>query len=353
MAFETISPNMNLTIPGVALTGSPAWAEDLNNSLSLIDSHNHSNGQGVQITPEGIDINAEFPMNGNDITDARSVRFASQGSPLSLPSDLGCIYVSGADLYYNDTAGNQVRITQSGAVVGTPGSITALAAPASATYVAGNGTFVWQQAVNTAANMDMASAIIRKTTASSAGITIAAPVGLSVDYTMSLPSAPPAQTTLLAMDPSGNLTLNSPANNQVSSSCGVFTIVDADGITDVTNLSVTISANGRPILLALQGIAGGGGGGDSALLAFGQDPGNVSCRANMYLVRGASTIQTYTYDMTINSVTGVGLLEIPPGFLMIDVPSAGSQTYKIQLQSAGGFGASVTLKNYVLVAYQL
>jgi len=56
MAFENISPNMNLPIPGVGQTLGPTWATDLNNSLTLVDQHNHTAGYGVPIPPAGLKV---------------------------------------------------------------------------------------------------------------------------------------------------------------------------------------------------------------------------------------------------------------------------------------------------------
>lgn len=203
MAGESYSPNMSLIIPGVGSTFGPDWASDLNASLLLIDSHDHTAGNGVQITPSGLDINSDLSMQANNLTSVRSVRMQAQGSPLALASDLGCIYVSGDDLYYNDTLGNQVRITASGAVAGTPGSIASLVAPASATYVGGSSKFVWQSNVNVAADMDAGAIILRNLTVSSFGLTLQPP-SLSSDYAITLPTLPVSQK-IMTLDASGNM----------------------------------------------------------------------------------------------------------------------------------------------------
>lgn len=111
------TPNMGLTTPIVGVTTSPTWALNVNSDLSIIDQHDHSSGNGVQITPAGLNITIDLPFNDNNATTLRSSRYTSQGSPLSLVTDIGCTYVSGADLYYNDTIGNQIRLTQSGSIV--------------------------------------------------------------------------------------------------------------------------------------------------------------------------------------------------------------------------------------------
>lgn len=204
MADTVPSPLMNMPVPSVGVDPGPDWANNLNSCLSILDGHTHAPGSGNQIKPSGIDINTDFTMNSNNLTNARSLRFVSQPSPIALPTDLGCIYESGVDLYYNDGNGNPIRLTQSGSIVGTAGSITGLVPPASATYIAGNQTFVWQSAVNTPANMDFASAVFRNLVANSKGLTLQPPNAMGFDYTVTLPVLPSSQK-IMTLDASGNM----------------------------------------------------------------------------------------------------------------------------------------------------
>lgn len=204
MAFESTSPNMNLVLPGVGATAGPQWSADLNASLTIIDAHDHTAGNGLPITPSALNINADLGFGANNATNLRSSRYIPQAS-LALPADLNAVYVSGVDLYYIDGAGNNVRLTQSGSIVGTSGSIANLVSPASATYVGTPSfTVVFQSDVSTPANLDGASLTIRNRTASSQGITLSAPAGLGSSYTLTLPALPPGQQ-IMTLDNSGNL----------------------------------------------------------------------------------------------------------------------------------------------------
>lgn len=213
MSDVTISPNMNLPVPIVGQELAPTWATDLNNSLNLIDSHNHSANQGVQINPSGININADLPFNGNNAISLRTTRFVSQLSPIPASGlDIGCLYESGVDLYYNDGAGNQIRITQGGNVAGAAGTITGLpSGTASASYQSSSGTFVFDQATSTGANIDVASIIIRYPgsypTPAGNFILLEAPSSLSGGYSLILPSIP-ASTSIVTLDTSGNIVGN-------------------------------------------------------------------------------------------------------------------------------------------------
>lgn len=204
MSFILDSANMNLPIPVTGQEIGPDYANDINACLMILDGHNHAAGAGVQINPNGINLNSDLPFNVNNATLLRSVRFSPQVAVLAGATDLGCLYEVGVDLYYNDGSGNHVRITQSGGVAGSPGSIAGLASPASATYISGSSTFVWQSAANTPANMDNASVILRNLVANSKGLTLAPPAAMGSDFTITLPSLPISQK-IVTLDASGNM----------------------------------------------------------------------------------------------------------------------------------------------------
>ncbi len=203
-----LSANMSLPVPVVGVEPGPKYASDINECLQIVDQHNHAPGSGVQINTTGLNIDADLELNSNNLTEIRSLRLEEQVAPIGGASDLGCVYNAGGDLYFNDALGNQIQITVDGHIAGTQGSISNLGPPnnnASASYIDATQTIVFQQDVNQAANLDVASVIIRKTSVSSAGIELAAPAGLASDYTITLPVAAPGSTSFLGMDSSGNV----------------------------------------------------------------------------------------------------------------------------------------------------
>lgn len=236
----TISPNMGLVVPTVGVEIGPDWATDLNASLDIIDGHNHSAGQGVQVTPDGLNINSDLSFIGNNAISLRSTRFSPESSPISGVSDLNALSVSGVDLYYRDGSGNSIRMTQGGSIVGTSGSITGLVSPASATYIPGTQTFVWQSAAVTPANMDFASAIFRNLSASSKGLTLSPPNAMASDYTLTLPALP-ASTSIITVTSSGTMAAGGNVR-QVNAQTGTtYTPVLADGIGYGTSPIVTMN----------------------------------------------------------------------------------------------------------------
>lgn len=200
MAF-ILSSNMNLPIPVVGQEPGPDYAFDINSSLTLIDQHDHSPGSGVQITPAGLNINADLDFHSAVALNLSGVNLVAQSTA---PAN-STIYESGTDLYFVDGVGNNVRITQSGGVVGAPGNITGLTSPASASYNAGSKTFVFQSGVNLAANLDGASLLLRNISPNSTfALTLQPPAGLSSNYSLTLPLIP-ASYNFLTIDTSGNI----------------------------------------------------------------------------------------------------------------------------------------------------
>ncbi len=192
---------MNLTLPVVGTTLGPLYATQLNAALTTVDAHNHSVGSGQQITPSGISITADLSFGSNNATLLRSTRYVNQSGNLVTATDVGCIFVKGYELYYNDNSGNHVQITSGGAVAGTPGSIGSLTSPASVNYSA--PTFVFQSDSLIPGNLDAGSVIIREVLVSAKGITLSSPAALAADYTLTLPAALPASTKILSLSSAG------------------------------------------------------------------------------------------------------------------------------------------------------
>lgn len=370
---STITPNMNLIVPGVGTEPGPTWGTDLNADLGILDQHNHSTGQGVPITPAGININADLPINGNNLTFVKTVNFQAQGSSLAgAAPNLGCVYVAGNELYYNDESGNVVAITKTGSVNAGAGSITGLpSGTASASYNAGSQTFVWQSATNTPANMDGGSFIFRDITANSHGVTLSAPPALASDLQLFWPPALPTSTSLVTLDTSGNIATfpsSPPAVNSyvevsssgvlsltpiigpnlvISSSSGNFTTTSNTAVS-VTNMSVTITTLGGPVVI---GFKGGGAAAAyiglestfnefvSAFYKIQRDGTDISLQDHRSFNQGDSTVQVW----------------IPPGALNIidDGATAGSHTYTLQVAMLGSATNTVVVNEVFMYAYEL
>lgn len=375
------TPYMGLDLPVVSTTPGPTYGTMNNTAFTTVDSHDHTTGKGVPVPSSGININADLAFNGNDAITLRSTRYSAQGSPLGAASDLGCCYVAGADLYYNDTAGNQIQLTAGGALnaasIGGIGGDYATS-NASVFYTLASTKFTFAQDTNQAAIMDVGPIIIRDTAVSANGITLQSPVALASSYSLTFPAALPAGNRFLSIDNTGligaswavdNSTIEVSANSvqvknlgitaaklaadsvttakildlnvtrpklvavgqQVSSACGSFT-TSSTSYVDVTNLSITLTTTGRPVILLMQGSTVEG---DGIMSGLGT--------AKLRFVRDSTAISYYNYF--VPSSDG-----IPVTPLAMDVPAAGTYTYKVQAKVAS---SSINLTGYVLVAYEL
>jgi hypothetical protein len=372
------SPLMNMPVPIVNVAPGPNYAYDVNNCLGLIDSHDHSFGKGTPVTPLGLNINSDLTIESNNLTNVRSVRFSIQSSAFTAPADINCLYDINGDAYFMDGLGRNVRITQDGGVAGSPGSITNLTPPASASYTSINQTFVFQSATNTPANLDAGSVIFRNILSGSNGVTLMAPSALASNYNLTLPLTPLVQS-FMTLDSSGNMAApwtvdNStieisggttvqvkdggitsaklaPLNSATSSSCGAFT-TNSSGF--VTNLSVTITTTGRPVsvgmlsdgsglLAAVQGVQFSGAtySDYGAIITIYRDSSPIATQQ----IRGATSATV---------VGGPGRASAPvSAFSHIDTPSAGSHTYEIHAQILTGQTDVVAVQYAVLMAYEL
>ena len=121
--MSTTTTNMSLIQPAVGVTVGPTWSSELNTSLGLIDIHDHTSGKGVQITPSGLNINADLEFNQNDATELRTLAFDS-GSAVTTTGDTRALYHSGGDIYWRNATGTAVQITDGTSVKTGAGSIS-------------------------------------------------------------------------------------------------------------------------------------------------------------------------------------------------------------------------------------
>jgi len=222
MANTTITPNMNLVVPVVATDPGPDWSNNVNASLSIIDGHNHTNGSGVPIGSDGLEIASDLPLNNNNVTQVKSVQFASQGTTLP-GSTLDALYVVDKDLFYNDGNGTPVRITLGGSVTGAAGTITGLpSGTASASF--NLGTFAFRQSTNVPAAMDVGPLAIGAAVANPKKVNLKASALMAADYDLTFPLNLPAVTQLLQLSSAGQASASgfgissAPASNSFASS---------------------------------------------------------------------------------------------------------------------------------------
>lgn len=350
---EVLSPSMNLPVPTVGFTPGPEYASAVNQCMSVIDQHSHQPGSGVQITPAGLNINSALTFQANFATNFAGATFSAQAST---PANGTIFQDSSGFLRYIDlNTGTNIQITNSSGVAGSPGSISNLTSPASASYVSGSSTFVWQSGSNVAANMDFGSAIMRNLSPNSTfALTLGPPTGLSSNYSVQLPASNTSGSTqFLGLDTSNNIVQIASTTNgitrsnlaavgqQVSSSTGTGQTIQSGTFTAFTNLHVTITTTGRPVMLIIQGDASG----NPSVLSASNTAGNF---ANFAFFRGST--QLGSYELSIP--TGITQVETQ-SLVYLDTPSAGTYTYTLQAQTNSNSVGFASAVHNVLVAYEL
>jgi len=292
MAFIT-SPNMNLTIPTAGSESGPQYALDINNSLTFVDQHDHSTGKGVQIQPSGINITSALSMNNNQLVQIAGLNLYAQ----TVTPSVNTIYQSGVDLYFVDGIGNNIRLTQTGGVAGTPGSITNLVYPASVNYVAANSTYVFQSNLGVAGNIDAGSVLFRDVTPNSTyAVTLQPVVGLSSNYSLTLPQLPSVQS-IMTLDNAGNITAPWTVDNSTIKIVSNQLIAQANVLSQYREHSWELNGTYSGLTSPLQNL-------DSIFIA----PVNINIQS-VWIYQGAPGTNTggltkSTYDLLVASPGG-------------------------------------------------
>jgi len=135
-------------------------------------------------------------------------------------------------------------------------------------------------------------------------------------------------------------------NYKESSSSGTYSNATTT-FTDVTNLSVTITTHGRPVLVAVVGTGTLGG----LYVQNTSSSGNTAAAGEMKILRDSTDI-SYQSIQCIDSSSTNGAdpqLYVPSGMLVIDFPAAGTYTYKMQARAASSDNVKVTQMKLVAV----
>jgi hypothetical protein len=325
MSDTSITPNMNLVVPTVGEDPGPDWANNINADLGILDQHNHSAGQGVQITPSGLNINSDLPLNGNNLTLVNTTRFNNLLTSLAgITPNLGVVYEAVNELYFNDGVGNVVQITKAGSVNATTSGISS--GTATASFV--GGTLVVDANVNTPANVQGASFLFGNNVSGSNYLTLEPPNAMASNYTVTLPPINSSgSTAFMTYDTSNNMgvgpavtggitaaniapqsitqallapkTLANPAPVGGIGQSSVITTSIASTSPVLIGGTVTITTTGRPVLMYLSGPTAGS-------FTFSE----------IYITNGTTDNCTgiiYLYNMTLGIYTGihVGMIVTP------------------------------------------
>lgn len=279
------SPNMNLPIPIPGQTSGPQWAQDINASLTLIDQHNHTPGQGVQIPPAGLNINTNLSFSNNSATNLQASVYTPQGS---YSTNYG-VHVEGVDLYYVDGNGNDIKMTAGGTVNATSSGISS--GTATASFVA--GVLVVNSASNTPANIQAGSYLMGNNLASSKLLTLQPPNAMAANYSVTLPSLPASQS-FMAVDTSGNMTGYAPVSAGLTGANIAANTISGSNLINNTLSDTQIQALG----ITAASIA-------NATLTTTQIAADTVSSLNMGFFRQGSLSGAGTYSNSSNAFTNI------------------------------------------------
>lgn len=136
---------------------------------------------------------------------------------------------------------------------------------------------------------------------------------------------------------------------QLSSSSGTFSTNSAT-LTDVTNLSVSITTTGRPVMIML---VPDGTANISFVAAYQATNVDTGPQAEFAILRDAAVVARHSV-MAFHSASGgdtehISTIAVPVGSIsMVDTPGAGTYTYKIQATYSS---STVTTDMYAEVFY--
>lgn len=380
MSDVNLSPNMNLPVPEVGVDPGPDWANNINASLGILDQHNHSTGQGVQINPSGLNINSDLPMNSNNLTLVNTVRFVNLLASLagSAPN-LGCLYEAVNDLYFNDGAGNVVQITKAGSVNATSSGISS--GTATASFV--GSVLVVDAAVNTPANVQGASFLFGNNVSGSNYLTLQPPNSMASNYSVTLP--PPnttGNTVLLNYDTSNNIglvasgsingsfitpgtitqNLLAPRSTGTTAAAGGVAISNASSgaysitnsaPTQVPNMSCTLTTTGRPVQVFIQPDPASG----SSISVVANSP-SVNVAVGTFVIKNGSTILSSQPVEIVGPIgsggLSIGIVTPASSFSTLDMSVNGVPgTYTYNFFVGASNQATVSVPACTISAYEI
>ncbi len=222
------TPNMTLDLPIPSTTSGPAWAVAVNEAFDTVDTHDHSTGNGVKITPTGLNINADLPLNENNLTEVRSVRFEDQGTVQTEATDLGCLQLVGGDLWWVNGNGTGVQITSGAGLsfssLGTiGGDFGQPGVTASVTYSDTTKIFSFLQDSGITAGIYGSKLLLADDTSGALSVTLTADAATGA-YTLTFPVSAPTDNTVLTFSAAGVGTFRT-----ISGTAGEVTVTPSSG----------------------------------------------------------------------------------------------------------------------------
>jgi len=243
------------------------WDTLLNAALTLVDAHDHTDGNGVPVPTAGIEIDADLAFGGFAATGLRAIDFNAVTAITS--GYLTSLFVNAADneLYWRTAGGVNVQVTDGsslnssllGGFTGDYGS-----GDEEANYSAGSSiyNFLADDSPATRAYIDCSDIRLFEATGGvTNAVKLRSPASLAASYTLTMPAALPAGQRLLQLEADGDIVASNPitAATVISSTLNVTGAVDLDSTLNVdgaAELNSTLNADGAATLGSTLGVTG-------------------------------------------------------------------------------------------------
>lgn len=233
------------TLPTVGSTAGPTYATQINAAIEELRET-----LDTSVSPSGMDMNDDlsFLSGGtyNGITDLGRANFEDKSAAISAATNPRSVYVVDGELYFNDGAGNQIQITTGGVLnSASTGAITGSGYGSSGvevTWDAGTEEYRFRSGSATDNYGDLKGDDFLLSDGSSNFVRVTAQA-MSADYTMTLPAAVPASTSLVTMSSAGTLATSRDPSVDTVTTTGLITA--GGGVTASAGQDFTVSGTGR------------------------------------------------------------------------------------------------------------
>lgn len=254
---------IGVDLPTVSVTPGPNYANSINAFLEALQDVVEA-----KVTPAGFDMNSDLSFLSSGGTayrakDLLATSFRSQSATLNTTTYANSAYFANGNFYVNDGSGNAIQLTSGGAL-----NAAGLSGITGSGYGSGGVEVKWDsgnlryELKSGSGSNDFADLLVddvRLNDGSNNYVTLSAQA-MGADYTVTLPAAAPASTSIVTMastgtlnttrDPSVDTITTSGAANlasaSVSGTLGVTGLITATaGLTAASNQHITVSGTGR------------------------------------------------------------------------------------------------------------
>lgn len=197
-------PNLQIDMKRISIASGADQASYINAGLEVLDDHDHTEGKGTRITPEGFLINDDFNMNGHYIINSGGITFTDRDDNFTSQG----WFVKSGNFYIRDGLGNIIQLTEGNDFIGLDEDIIGGdydESEAIVSYSSATGTYSFKSSVNYWADIKCGKLILHDDTLSPIhSFTLKAPAVITNSYDFIMPSVREECAAFWVVYPSGS-----------------------------------------------------------------------------------------------------------------------------------------------------